>query len=699
MIKNREIIRIFAAKYCKRLIMEQELRTSLSGRLRNTSLPKTSVLFPMFEAIVNSIHSIDERQESDKRYTLDTSQIDISILREQVLQLEEGSKGRICGFEIKDNGIGFNDRNYSSFITLDSEYKADKGCKGIGRLVWLKAFNSVRINSVYLDGLKRFRRTFIFSINGISNHEIEEIANDTPIETIITLNGIKKEYLDYLPKTVDAIGRRVVDHCIWYFLRAGGAPNICILDETDTLNLNKDFEYGKSKEMFQESIDIKGQRFDLTHIKMPVGVSSANKLYYGAANRLVLEESLTGRIPGLYSELEDGKQKFSYVCFVAADYLTDNVSPQRLEFEIPDKNDGIFAETDICMEDIRNSVIGTVSSYLSSYLQKNIAKSEERLQNFISKQQPRYRSILSRLTEEDKAFNPNITDKALELRLHSRLMAVEAELLSEGHDLLNDNDISEEEYNNKLNAYLNKAGDLKQSDLASYVARRRVVIDLLEKALGVADNGKYVKEDVIHRLIMPMRKTSDDIIEDDSNLWLIDERLAFHSFLASDKTLLSMPITGDQSTKEPDLCALNVYDNPILINDTQKPPLASITIVEFKRPMRNNAKLGEDDDPIEQALSYLDRIRIGEVTTPQGRPITASENIPGFCYIICDITPTIKKRCKMKDLKETYDKLGYFGYSSSYNAYIEVISFDKLVQAAKERNRVFFDKLGIPSGL
>ena len=89
---------------------------------------------------------------------------------------------------------------------------------------------------------------------------------------------------------------------------------------------------------------------------------------------------------------------------------------------------------------------------------------------------------------------------------------------------------------------------------------------------------------------MPMRETSDSIYSEEcSNLWLIDERLSFHSFLASDKTIKSMPITSNDSTKEPDICSLNVYENPILINDGKTLPLASITIVELKRPMRDDA--------------------------------------------------------------------------------------------------------------
>ena len=52
---------------------------------------------------------------------------------------------------------------------------------------------------------------------------------------------------------------------------------------------------------------------------------------------------------------------------------------------------------------------------------------------------------------------------------------------------------------------------------------------------------------------------------------------------------------------------------------------------------------------------------------------------------------------KMKDLKLTHDRLGYYGYNSNFNAYIEVISFDKLIITAKQRNRAFFDKLGLPT--
>ena len=251
-------------------------------------------------------------------------------------------------------------------------------------------------------------------------------------------------------------------------------------------------------------------------------------------------------------------------------------------------------------------------------------------------------------------------------------------------------------YEKRLRSYLDKVEDIKKSDLANYVSHRKVILDLLEKAIQRGENGKYAREDLIHNLIMPMGYESNELIFDNSNLWIVDERLAFHNYLASDKQLCSMPISNSSETKEPDLCALNVFDNPMLVTEGKKLPLASIVVVEIKRPMRNDAAEGEEKDPIEQALGYLKRIRDGEVTTATGRPIPESEHIPGFCHIICDITPSIQRRCEVHDAILTSDGLGYFFFHKNYKAYVEVISFDRLVNAAKERNRAFFDKLGLP---
>ena len=252
-----------------------------------------------------------------------------------------------------------------------------------------------------------------------------------------------------------------------------------------------------------------------------------------------------------------------------------------------------------------------------------------------------------------------------------------------------------ENYENRLKDYFIKIGEVNQADLTKYVIHRRVVIDYFKHLTELKENGKYVNENFIHQLIMPLRRDSTEVLSNSCNLWLLDERLAFHNFLSSDKPIKSMPITDSDSMKRPDLCCLQLSDNPLLVNDGSALSLASITIVEFKKPMRDDMHGNKDNDPIQQCYDYLENIRLGKVKTRNGRPIPKQENIPAFCYIIADLTPNMIQRCNGANLTPTSDNMGFFGYNSNYKAYIEVMSFDRLLYAAIERNQVFFDKLGI----
>ena len=246
---------------------------------------------------------------------------------------------------------------------------------------------------------------------------------------------------------------------------------------------------------------------------------------------------------------------------------------------------------------------------------------------------------------------------------------------------------------------MEKVTDLRQSDLASYVAHRRVVIDQLDFAIKRREYGTFVREEVIHELIVPMRAKSTDAEYERQNLWLVDERLAFHHFLASDLPLSPNPTTSSTSMKEPDISAIRVFENPLLVGDGGTHQ-ASITVIEVKRPMREGFQAGDGEvkDPILQSLGYLRRLREG-ARTINGRQIPNASKISDFVYVLADLTSSLMDCCKLNQLQMTADGMGYFGYhrDESYNAYIQVISFDGLVIAAKERNKALFDTLGLPS--
>lgn len=678
------------------------METNLVGRVRNTSLPKTNGLLPLYEAVSNSIHAIEEAElEAEEGW------VTVEIFRDKQASIPvTGDKKKpgpepmseIVGFKIADNGVGFNKANMSSFQTLDSDYKAGSGGRGVGRLLWLKAFDRATVDSTFLaeDGAG-MRRTFSFRLpDGVHREAVSENAT-SETGTSIHLDGFGDRYREASPKTARPIAVHLLEHCLWYFVREGSAPRITILDGQDSISLDDLYDEHMVSSAAPETVTIKGVPFDLTHMRLRAHAGRSHRVAFCAANRVAQEESLKGKVPGLFGHLTDEEGDFVYECYVSSPFLDESVRSDRTSFDIDEEPLELFADTDISFTDIRSAVLSAAEAQLSKYLEVSLRQGRERVDDFVAKRGPRYRPILGRIPKEDLSVDPSISDKELELFLHGHLADLESQILADGHDLMHPEvDDDEEEYREKLSEYLDRVDEIKKSDLAAYVAHRKVIIDLLTKAIQRKDDGKYSREQVIHQLIMPMRSDSNELKPGAKNLWLIDERLAFHDYLASDKTLSAMPITGSKETKEPDLCGLRVFDNPHLVTEGERPPFASLTIVELKRPMRNDAKEGEDKDPIEQCLGYLQRIRDGEVTTPEGRPLRGS-GIPGFCYVICDLTPTMEARCKMHDFWPTLDGLGYFGFKREYQAFVKVISFDQLANAAKERNRAFFDKLGLPT--
>ncbi len=670
------------------------LHTNLAGRLRNTSLPKSNGLMPVFEAIVNSIHSIEEKGNLDSHGFIT---LKINRSTDKTLDLDTKVTRPITGFTIIDNGCGFNDVNFNSFETLDSDHKIDKGCRGVGRLLWLKVFDSVSITSSYLQNNEHNQRSFNFNDKlGVHNNKIQQ-AETSESGTNITLKGFEKSYRKAVPTNAESIANQLLEHCLWYFVRAEGAPKIVVEDNSQALNLHTLYDEHMHASAHNESIKIMDHDFELTHIKFRASVNKKHQLALCAANRLVKEENIQGKIPGLYGKIADSSGEFTYTCYVASDYLDKHVRSERTSFNIADNFDGMFAETEISLKVIREAILERTREYLKDVLSLNIASGKERVDNFIANQAPRYRPIVNYIDEVNLIVDPDKSDKDLELHLHSQWYEVECQLLKEGHHIMQpQNNEPEDEYSKRLQSYLSKAKDIKESDLVNYVFHRKVIIDLLQKALERLPDNKYATENIIHELIMPMGKDSSEVFLDSCNLWLIDERLAFHNYLGSDKTLRSMPITEDSSTKEPDLLSLRLFDNPLLINESSSFPLASITVIEIKRPMRNDMKEGEDKNPIEQSLGYLNRVREGKAKTKSGLLIPESKTIPGYCYVLCDLTEKMIERCKLAGLTITADGMGYFGYNKNFEAYIEVISFNQLVKAAKERNRAFFDKLGLP---
>ena len=671
--------------------------------MRNTSLPRTHALLPLLEAVVNGIQAIDAIHGDD----VSQGCLRVSINRSPqgelaIFDVEQGrSQSRpIVGFTIQDNGVGFTPDNMSSFETLDSNFKAGFGCRGVGRLLWLKAFEHVEVASAYRDGGSIRGRRFKFSVSREVEQE-EAPRNLTDTGSTVALIGFKDDYRKSAAKTLPSIAREIFEHCIWYFLRPGGAPDIVVVDEDgESISLRDFLDDSGFLDTTRAELNIKGRRFDLIGLRLKSSARHASpRMHWCAANRVVKNESIAGKVPGLYGRLKDETStEFTYACYLSSQFLDDHVRSDRTDFDLPERVPGDSLIDELSLEDIRKEVFNEISRTLAKPLESSRRESRERIHRFVSAKAPKYRPLIDRIESHGITVDPSIKDQELELELHRYSQKIEAEVLAEGQAVFAES-IGDraEEYNERLSNYLKTVTEFNQSDLANYVSRRRTTLDILGRLIQSDSEGRYVREELIHGLLFPMRKESTEVSADASNLWILDERLVFHDYLSSDKPFKSISISEDQSLKRPDILASRIIepDCPVLTAEGEKLPLQSIVVVELKRPMRDDAK--EGNNPIEQCLDYVSRVRSGNVMSVAGRPVVAMSDSPAFCYIIADLTPKMVSRCKLSGLTRTYDGMGYFGFIEPHKAYVEVLSFDRLLNGAMERNRAFFDRLGIPS--
>jgi len=438
--------------------------TNLAGRLRNTSLPYSHGLAPLFEAVVNSIHAMDEAGLSTSE-----GRIVVEIVRDSQssLELQDKRPGpdavpNIISFKVSDNGIGFNELNMKSFMTLDSEHKADIGGRGVGRLLWLKAFDSVNVSSTFANEEGEYEsRTFLFDrSSGVSNDHVKPAPETESSSTTVQLNNFKSRYREATHKTTRTIAKNILEHCLWYYVRPGGAPTISVLDKEDQIELDALYEemvYGKIE---TSNISIKEEQFELTHVQLRTNVSKNHLVAYGANDRLVKEESLRGKIPGLFGHLHDGDGDFTYACYVSSSFLDDRVRSERTEFDIAENSLGLLEETEISLSDIRTGVYAEITDHMKEYLEENKRLGKARVEEFVSTRAPRYRPILKHISDDDLTVDPEMSDKELDTTLHRHLSDIESKMLEDGHDIMHPK--KEEnfpDYKKRVSDYLKRAGD------------------------------------------------------------------------------------------------------------------------------------------------------------------------------------------------------------------------------------------------
>ncbi|GHV47441.1 hypothetical protein FACS189499_04960 [Clostridia bacterium] len=669
-------------------------------------LPTSAPLLPLFEAIVNSIQSIDEAKITDGLISINVVR-DVSPLDKNYWETD------VYSFEITDNGIGFNDKNYASFDIYGSDYKLAAGCKGVGRVQWLRAFSKVVVDSTYLgDDGKLYDRKFDFSIaderKQLEHHESEKKSSSTKV----ILEGFFPKYKKKCPKRIDTLARDIMNHCFTY-LALGTCPKIIIQDEQDSVCVNSIFREHTKEQIHMNDFTVNGVPFSIVGAKNYASPNGKNILHYCAHKRDVSAEN--ENIREINGKLVSNDGEFVYCGYITGALLDTSINSERTAFTFvqPDASESETEENGnaqlglalepvsdeaeefkrVTKQEIADAALVIIREFLKEEISAYAEQKKDRIEHYVYSKNPRYRSLLKHNGECIERIPLTADDDKLELELFKQEQAYRLQLKREQSEVLEQNISGIEQpsydYDERSSALLQKLSDLGKDDLSEYITHRKVMLDILIHALSYADEEKkkYALEKHIHNLVFPMTTTSDDIEYDKHNLWIIDEKLAYHYYLASDKSVSTYDNLEGDSKKEPDIA---IFEPAFaLTGDAKDTDMYNVTIIEFKRPGRT------DKECVDQVVEYMDSIREGRAKDKTGRILCEVNGklVRFYCYILCDVSAAMSQFLERRGFKKTPDGKGYYWPLDTFNATIEVIPYSKLITDSIRRNKILFDKL------
>lgn len=652
-------------------MVDQGWLSDNEGRIDNISLAPNgkNALFPLFEALMNSIHAIEERFGPDN---LGQGKINIFVHRDDAQEY--------VGFSISDNGIGFTPDNLVSLRKFDSRKKAKIGGKGVGRLLWLKVLESVKIESTYDTGGGGLKTcSFEFTVEDPIKHYHEVLDSSQIVQTSIELNPFRSAFASKLPRKLETIANRVIAHFVSYFTNIAH-PQIRIADDVEEIDLFDAFSEKIERDGdYKFHVEGIADEFTIHCFLLPKAISddekSVNALYLGANGRAVSRHELDSVLG-----MKAINGKFAFFGYVESPYLNSHANDTRTSFSIDEEQ----------ISEIVDQAKSRAKEFLGPEIREIRSKQAERIIS-IGREHPRF---------FHEARNAETVAEGLHLSKQS-----EEEIFVElSRDSLRDFKRRKKSYNNAYtkglpdvqqttDAFVSKLQEDAISSLAEYVARRKAIIEIFEAGLRFSnvEDEKSHYERVVHGIICPLNSSTQELSYEDHNLWLLDDRLAFYTYFNSDKRFDRQVSATDASADRPDM---TLFDLGIGFgSDDYSQP---ITIVEFKQPKRDNYTLG--DNPISQVRDYVDQLRkAGEAIKFDGtvlRPV--SDETPFTCHIVADITPTLKS--VMRQLGQFSQRAGtssYYWWDPNYKTFIEIASFNEVLSSAKARNQAFFAKLGI----
>jgi len=647
----------------------------LKTEIKRASLPSglEGFLFPIFEAISNSLHSIEDR-------FAETLEVDGEI---KVSFSSDNKTIEVC-----DNGEGFNKKNLNAFLTPFTGNKLKRKGKGFGRFISFKIFDEVYYASPTILPENDDYTSEIFSYLPFSENDNlipqtdEKCYQKHPYEKGLSVlfkkpkeDFIKffnfdetQEQKDYSEENIIMC---ILDHFLIEFIQ-NKIPRKFTFEINSTLfNLSEYFEDSVKhcdKKQLDLTINNQNYNFNFDYMKIQASKSKKHNLYFYADNRATGElENISKGLSDKAFEDQKGDKYFYLVAvsseFFKASQTRDSIENLNVKIDIEGKRESL---KNIILKAAKSNILDLEPSY-TNQRRSTMRKHVEEILVF----DPILRSGLGNNSIDEFVQKRGITE--------SKEQIASDLFISRQRNKFDFNKIhSETSFDELKNIVKDKIPTDAKEALAIYVAYRSNVLNIFSKMLAKT-NLINTKEDTVHSLIYPRYKDSEEVDYSSHNLWIIDDDLAHAEYISSDRT-----IVGKKRPK-------GLFAHDILINSQNE-----LLIIEMKRPHKDKYDNDEDvtkltDNPIQQLIEQVDQIREkGFILTSSERRIEIPSDHMVRCYILTDWNEKLEKYMRTNDYITTnFGGLMAYRYYREINMMIEVLAFDRLLDRAGKRNEIF----------
>lgn len=502
------------------------MKVKVTNAIKQLFGTTTSFDMVYYEAVANS---------------LDANAQNINIL------IEADSTNDIENFKltIHDDGDGFTDHRYSKFGNLFDAEEASH--RGVGRLVYLAYFDSVKIESFFEDTRLRtidfkedFDETKDFKITDVESH---------PSGTTLVMTGYNKTKIykaDFLSPIF--LKKQLLEYfCFTLYDSRKSGKNITINIEAKIGESIKK-ETLASKELPNLLIEEIPHSFDFFNkvemLYLIENVDSSERMVKAAV-------VIDGRSYPINDVLDENAFPPNYrmLFLLSSESFKGKTDSSRLKMN--------FSEQE--KETIRHLFRITISKIIRERFPKIKEANDQKL-NYLKQTFPH---LCGYIDDSSVGF----------INQRDVLQAAENKFFKDQRDILNAKELTDEQYDKSLK--------IASRSLMQYILFRQRVIERLKKV------DKKDKEKDIHNSIIPMKEIfMGENLRNDlyrNNIWVLDDKFMTYKTILSDKEMtdvISVITDGEIKEKDsdrPDI-ALIFSGNP---NDSEQK--VDVVIVELKK--------------------------------------------------------------------------------------------------------------------